>query len=78
MSDGRVAQALSGGVLTLTLERAAKRNALDTAMVEGLHAGLERAGLNPDADQDPDGDQHAADATAAPSIPSAVADLPKA
>ena len=46
MSDGRVAQALSGGVLTLTLERAAKRNALDTAMVEGLHAGMERAGLD--------------------------------
>jgi methylglutaconyl-CoA hydratase len=34
---------LAGGALTLTLSRPAKRNALTAAMVEALHAALERA-----------------------------------
>lgn len=34
---------LEGGALTLTLSRPAKRNALTAAMVEALHAAIERA-----------------------------------
>lgn len=47
MSD-RVTSALEGGVLTLLLNRPDKRNAMDRAMVDGLHAGLERADLDAD------------------------------
>jgi methylglutaconyl-CoA hydratase len=39
---------LDAGVLTLTLDRAPKRNALNAAIIEGLHAGLERADLDAD------------------------------
>jgi methylglutaconyl-CoA hydratase len=39
---------LDGGVLTLTLDRADKRNALDSATLEALHAALERADLDAD------------------------------
>ena len=46
MSDDRVLQDLTGGVLRLTLNRPDKRNAMDTAMVDGLHAGLDRADLD--------------------------------
>jgi methylglutaconyl-CoA hydratase len=46
MSPDPVLQTLSEGVLTLTLNRPDKRNALDRATVEGLHAGLERADLD--------------------------------
>ena len=38
--------AVEAGVLTLTLDRAAKRNALNAAIIEALHAGLERADLD--------------------------------
>ncbi len=38
--------ALADGVLSLTLDRPEKRNALDSATVEALHAGLERASLD--------------------------------
>lgn len=41
-------EALEGGVLTLTLDRPDKRNALDSAIVEGLHAALDRAELDAD------------------------------
>jgi methylglutaconyl-CoA hydratase len=40
--------ALDGGVLTLTLDRPEKRNALSHAVIESLHAGLERADLDAD------------------------------
>ena len=40
--------ALEAGVFTLTLDRPAKRNALDSATVEALHAALERADLDAD------------------------------
>jgi len=46
MSDDRLLTALAGGVLTLTLNRPDKRNAIDSAMVEALHAALERAELD--------------------------------
>lgn len=39
-------QSLAGGVLTLTLDRPDKRNALSSALVEALHAALERADLD--------------------------------
>ena len=45
--DG-LATALSGGVLTLTLDRAAKRNALTGLMVDALHAEFERADRDAD------------------------------
>ena len=45
MSD-RVLSGLSGGVLTATLNRPDKRNAIDTAMIEALLAALERAELD--------------------------------
>lgn len=38
--------ALEDGVLRLTLDRPEKRNALDSATVEALHEGLERAALD--------------------------------
>ena len=38
--------ALAEGVLTLTLDRPAKRNALSAALVEALHAAFERADLD--------------------------------
>lgn len=49
MSDPAAApvrSALVGGVLTLTLDRPDKRNALNAAMVETLHAALDRADLD--------------------------------
>jgi len=46
MSDDRLQVALDGGVFTLTLDRPDKRNAIDTAMTEALHAALERAELD--------------------------------
>lgn len=45
MSD-RVTSARADGVLTLTLNRPDKRNAMDTAMIEALHEALERADLD--------------------------------
>ena len=45
MSD-RVLSALTGGVLTATLNRPDKRNAIDTAMIDALVAMLERAELD--------------------------------
>lgn len=41
----RIAAALAGGVLTGTLNRPEKRNAIDAAMIDGLAALLERAEL---------------------------------
>ena len=41
--------ALAGGVLTLTLDRPVKRNALSSGLVEALHTALERADLDADA-----------------------------
>lgn len=38
--------ALDGGVLTLTLNRPEKRNALDAALIEALHQALDRADLD--------------------------------
>ena len=38
-------EVLENGVLTLTLNRPDKRNALDTATLDALHAGVERADL---------------------------------
>jgi methylglutaconyl-CoA hydratase len=46
--EAPVALRLDGGVLTVTLDRAEKRNALSSAMVEGLHQALERADLDAD------------------------------
>ena len=45
MSD-RVLSALASGVLTATLNRPGKRNAIDTAMIDALLAMLERAELD--------------------------------
>jgi methylglutaconyl-CoA hydratase len=49
MSDAPVLESLADGVLTVTLNRPEKRNALDGATVEGLHAALERAELDAQA-----------------------------
>jgi methylglutaconyl-CoA hydratase len=46
MSETPVLESLADGVLTVTLNRPDKRNALDTATVGGLHQGLERAELD--------------------------------
>lgn len=46
MSAERVTQALVDGVLTLTLNRSDKRNAIDTLMVDALLEHLERADLD--------------------------------
>ena len=45
MSD-RVLVQVAGGVLTATLNRPDKRNAIDTAMIDGLVAALDRADLD--------------------------------
>ena len=45
MSD-RVLAALEGGILTATLNRPEKKNAIDTPMIEALLAVLERADLD--------------------------------
>jgi methylglutaconyl-CoA hydratase len=45
---GPLRASLAGGVLTLTLSRPEKRNALNAALVEALHQALERADLDPD------------------------------
>ncbi len=48
MSDTAPLRAeLGDGVLTLTLDRPAKRNALSSALIERLHGELERAELDP-------------------------------
>lgn len=39
---------LDEGVLSLTLDRADKRNALSSSLIEALHAGLDRADLDAD------------------------------
>ena len=39
---------MENGILTLRLDRPDKRNALSAALVEGLHAGLDRADLDAD------------------------------
>ena len=41
-----VVEGLSGGVLTLTLSRPEKRNAINTDMIDGLAAGMARAELD--------------------------------
>jgi methylglutaconyl-CoA hydratase len=48
MTDGTapLRSTLHGGVLTLTLDRPDKRNALSAALVEAMHAALERADLD--------------------------------
>jgi len=46
MSADRLLVELRAGVLTLTLSRPEKRNAIDAAMVEALHRELERAELD--------------------------------
>jgi methylglutaconyl-CoA hydratase len=43
-----VLTSLAGGVLTMTLNRPEKRNALDTATIDGLAQGLARADLEPE------------------------------
>jgi len=39
---------LDAGILTLTLDRPARRNALDTTIITALHQALERADLDPE------------------------------
>jgi methylglutaconyl-CoA hydratase len=48
MTSGPLGVELGGGILTLTLDRADKRNALSAAMIAALHDGLERADLDAD------------------------------
>ena len=48
MSEVRVTSELDEGILTLTLNRPDKRNAIDTLMVDALLEGLERADLDSD------------------------------
>lgn len=48
MSPGPLRVELGDGVLTLTLDRADKRNALSADLIAALHAGLERADLDSD------------------------------
>jgi methylglutaconyl-CoA hydratase len=45
-AGGPLAAALDGGVLTLTLDRPEKRNALSAALIDALHAALDRADLD--------------------------------
>jgi methylglutaconyl-CoA hydratase len=45
-AGGPLASALDRGILTLTLDRPEKRNALSSALIDALHAGLERADLD--------------------------------
>lgn len=47
-NDAPLGIALENGILTLRLDRPDKRNALSAALVEGLHAGLDRADLDAD------------------------------
>jgi methylglutaconyl-CoA hydratase len=42
----RVLTQVAGGVLTVTLNRADKRNAIDTAMIDGLLVAIEKADLD--------------------------------
>jgi methylglutaconyl-CoA hydratase len=44
--DERVLVTAAGGILTATLNREDKRNAIDTAMIDALLAALERADLD--------------------------------
>src|SRR5262245_65604962 len=44
--SGRVLIEVAGGILTATLNREDKRNAIDTAMIDALLAMLERADLD--------------------------------
>ena len=46
MSNSSLRSSLQGEVLILTLDRPDKRNALSSALVESLHAALERADLD--------------------------------
>ncbi len=46
MTEGGLRVDLAGGVLTLTLDRPEKRNALGSALVESLHQALDRADLD--------------------------------
>jgi methylglutaconyl-CoA hydratase len=45
---GPLGIAVEGGILTLTLDRPERRNALSAALIEALHLGLERADLDAD------------------------------
>jgi len=45
-TSGPLRSELSDGILTLTLDRPDKRNALDAALIDGLTAALERADLD--------------------------------
>lgn len=45
-AQGRIAVGLEGPILQVTLDRAAKRNALDRAMIDGLHAAFDRADMD--------------------------------
>jgi methylglutaconyl-CoA hydratase len=45
----RVLTQVAGGVLTVTLNRADKRNAIDTAMIDGLLVAIEKADLDASA-----------------------------
>lgn len=46
MTNPSLGTSLTDGVLTLTLDRPDKRNALDSSLVDALHAGLDRADLD--------------------------------
>ena len=48
-AGGPLASALDGGILTLTLDRPEKRNALSSALIDALHAALDRADLDAEA-----------------------------
>ena len=45
-AGGPLVSALDGGILTLTLDRPEKRNALSLALIDALHAALDRADLD--------------------------------
>jgi methylglutaconyl-CoA hydratase len=45
-AGGPLVSALDGGVLTLTLDRPEKRNALSSALIDALHAAFDRADLD--------------------------------
>ena len=46
--SGAIAAVIDGGVLTLTLNRPEKRNAINAAMLDGLAAGIAQAELDPE------------------------------
>ena len=46
MSESPLIEERAGGILTLTLNRPDKRNALNLAMIDALHAALDRADLD--------------------------------